>query len=152
MILPTFPRARQEKRSIIASLITGFIDLAYEGISSYLHNRGQKALHKAVVAMENKINLQCNKLIHLEDSMVMHGIYNSETMEKLIGTVHKKHNTTTLKEKLFASMLSFWYTWYSTKDGINHYAINSLLYLRILRGNMFKCIKNSTVNYICMQR
>ena len=29
--------------------------------------------------MENKVDLQCNKLIHIEDSMVMYGIYNAET-------------------------------------------------------------------------
>ena len=38
--------------------------------------------------MENKLNLQCNKLIHLEDSTVMYGLYNAETLEKLITTVH----------------------------------------------------------------
>ena len=30
-----------------------------------------KALHKAVKAIENKVNLQHNRLIHLENSMVM---------------------------------------------------------------------------------
>ena len=50
---------------------------------AYLHNKRQKALHKAVVAMENKVNLQCNKIIHLEDPMVMYGIYNAETLRKV---------------------------------------------------------------------
>ena len=58
LILPNFLKARAEKRSIIASLITGFIGLTYEGISSYLHNKRQNALHKASIAMENKVNLQ----------------------------------------------------------------------------------------------
>ena len=53
-------------REIITSLVTGFFGLAHEGISRYLNNRRQKALHKAFVAMENKINLQCNKMFHLE--------------------------------------------------------------------------------------
>ena len=39
LLLPNFPKTRQEKRGIITSLITGFIGLAYEEISSYLHNR-----------------------------------------------------------------------------------------------------------------
>ena len=39
LILQNFPKARQEKRSIIVSLITDFIGLAYEGISSSLHNK-----------------------------------------------------------------------------------------------------------------
>ena len=38
--------------------------------------------------------------------MVMYGIYNSETLEKLIDTVHNMNNTTTPNEKLFASTLS----------------------------------------------
>ena len=71
LILPNFPKDREEKESIIALLITGFIGLAYEGIYSCLQNKSHKALHKAFIAMENKINLQCNKIIHLEDSMVI---------------------------------------------------------------------------------
>ena len=59
------------------SLITGFIGLAYEGISSFLHYKAQKALHKVVKAMENNVDIQCNKLFYLEDSMVLYGIYNS---------------------------------------------------------------------------
>ena len=47
-ILSNFPKLREGKRSIIASLITGFIGLVYEGISSYLHNKRHKALHKSV--------------------------------------------------------------------------------------------------------
>ena len=58
-------------------------------ISSFLHNRGHKALHKAVKALDSKTTIQFNKLIHLEDSMVMYGIHNAETLEKLIDTVHQ---------------------------------------------------------------
>ena len=83
--------------------------------------------------MENKEYLQCNKIIHLEDLIAMYGIYNLATLEKFITTVHKMHNFTTPDERLFAGTLSSLYSWYLTKDGINHYAINSLLYLRMLR-------------------
>ena len=58
LILPTFPKERKEKRNIITSLVMSFIGLAYECISSYLHNRRQKGLHKAFAAMENKVNLK----------------------------------------------------------------------------------------------
>ena len=78
------------------------------------------------MVMENKINLQHNKIIDLEDSMVMCSIYNSGTLEKVINTVHKMHNFTTQNEKLFAVKLDSWYNWYLTKDGVGHYAINSL--------------------------
>ena len=47
-IVPTFPKQDRQKRGIITSLITDFIGLAYEGISSFLHHKRQKALQKAV--------------------------------------------------------------------------------------------------------
>ena len=56
----------------------------------------------------------------------MYGIYNSDTLEKLIDTMHKMHNKTTWNEKLFAGRLDLWYHWYLSKDGVGHYAINSL--------------------------
>ena len=42
--------------------------------------------------MESKVDLQHNKIFHLEDSMVLYGIYNSDTLETLIDTVHRLHN------------------------------------------------------------
>ena len=95
LILSTFSKQERQKRGIITSLITGFIGLAYEGTSSFLHYKSQKALHKTVQAMENKVDLQCNRVLHLEDSMVMYGIYNSDNLEKLTDTVHRLHNQTT---------------------------------------------------------
>ena len=38
----------------------------------------------------------------LDNTMVMYGIYNAETLEKLIKSVHEIHNTTSSHEKLFA--------------------------------------------------
>ena len=64
LILPTFTKNDRQKRGIITSLITGFIGLAYEGISSFLHHKRQKALQKAVHVMENKVDLQCYKIFH----------------------------------------------------------------------------------------
>ena len=109
MILQNFPKDRKEKRSIISSLVTSFIGLAYEDISSYLHNKRQKALCKIFMAMEDKVNLQQNKLFHLEDSMIMYSICNSDTLEKLINTVHKMHNTITWNKKIFAGKLNQWF-------------------------------------------
>ena len=51
--------------------------------------------------MENNVDLQCNKIFHFEDSMVLYGIYNSDTLEALIRTVHRLHNQSTWNEKLF---------------------------------------------------
>ena len=42
LILSTFSKQERQKRGIVTSLITGFIGLAYEGISSFLHYKRQK--------------------------------------------------------------------------------------------------------------
>ena len=52
--------------------------------------------------MDDKANIQCNKLMKLENLMLMYGVYNAETLEKLIDTVHNIHNTTSSHERLFA--------------------------------------------------
>ena len=68
----------------------------------------------------------------------MYGIYNSDTHEQLIDTVHKMHNKTTWNEKLFACKLNIWCHWYLSKDGVGHYAINSLLFLTTMREKHVK--------------
>ena len=55
--------------------------------------------------MENKVDIQCNKTFHLEDSMVMYGIYNSDTLEDLTNTVHRLHSQSTWNERLFAGQI-----------------------------------------------
>ena len=111
-MLVKFPKTRKEKRGIITSLISGFIGLAYEGISSFLHSRRHKALHKSVKDMETKVDIQHNRLSHLEDSLALYGVYNAETLGKVINTVHQMHNTTTPNEKSFIGDLSAAFTWY----------------------------------------
>ena len=58
LMLPTFNKNERQKRGIITSHITHFIGLAYEGISSFLHHRRQKALQKAVNVMKDKVDIQ----------------------------------------------------------------------------------------------
>ena len=85
--------------------------------------------------MDNKANIQCNKLMQLENSMLMYGICNTETPEKLINTVHKIHNTTSSHERLFVgqhSSLTF-KSLYAHPLGLHHYSINSLSYLRTIQ-------------------
>ena len=72
---------RKQKHGIITTLVSSFIGLAYESISSFLQNKWNNALHKAVNAMNNKANIQCNKLMKLDDTMLMYGIYNVEMLE-----------------------------------------------------------------------
>ena len=52
--------------------------------------------------MDNIASIQCNKLMPLENSVWMYSVYNMETLEKLINTVHNIHNTTSSHERLFA--------------------------------------------------
>ena len=93
---------RKQKCGIITTLVSSFIGLAYEGISSFLQHKWNNALHKAVNAMNDKTNIQHNKVMKLDDTMLMYGIYNAEILEKLIKNVHEIHNTTSSHEKLFA--------------------------------------------------
>ena len=130
LILPQVPR--KQKCGIFTTLVSSFIGLAYEGISSFQHHTHNKELHKAVKAMVSKTTTQCNKLIQLERSMHMYGIYNAETLEKLIDTVHQIHNTISSHGKLFAwqqSSLTLRLP-YANSLGLQHYSTNSLLYLR----------------------
>ena len=41
-------------------------------------------MHKAVSAMSIKTDIQRNKLMHLENTLIMYGVYNVETLERLI--------------------------------------------------------------------
>ena len=40
----------------------------------------------------------------------MHGVYNAETLEKLLGTVHDMHNATIPNESLFVDDLNTAFT------------------------------------------
>ena len=133
LLLPKMPRI--QKCGIITILVSSFIGLAHKGISSFLQNRRDKAVHKAITAMDNKADIQCNRLIHLKNSMLMYGVYNAETLEKLIQTVRNIHNTTTLHERLFVGQCnpSVFKTLYVHSLGLHHYSINSLLYLRTIQ-------------------
>ena len=90
--------------------------------------------------MDSKATIQYNKLMHLEKSMLMYGVYNAETLEKLINTVHHIHNTTSSHERLFAGQQSslIFRSLYANALGLQHYSINSLLYLRTVYIALFK--------------
>ena len=73
--------------------------------------------------------------MHLEDSVVMYGIYNAQTLEQPINTVHHIHSTTSSDEKLFAGQqgTATLQSLYANTQGIQHYSINSLFYLRTVQ-------------------
>ena len=52
--------------------------------------------------------MEHNRVYHLEDSMIMYGKYNSDTLMSLINTVHRMHNITTWKERLFLGKKNGW--------------------------------------------
>ena len=88
--------------------------------------------------MKKRNNIEQNRVFHLEDSMIMYGVYNVDTLEKLIKMVHKMNNRSVWYEKLYAGQASNWFEKYSASQGINYYAIHLLLYLRTIQENIYK--------------
>ena len=66
---------------------------------------------------------------HLEDPMIMYGVYNSDTLKDLIDTIHRMQNFTTSNENTFAGKLRDWMEIYSQDEGMCNYAINTVLFL-----------------------
>ena len=113
-----------------------------------------KALHQTVIAMDSKTAIQHNKLMQLENSMLMYGIYNAEMLQKLLNTVHNIHNTTPLHERLFVGEQSYLTlrSLYANSLGLHHYCINTLLYLRTVQKQIYCTIQgiNNSAAYICI--
>ena len=115
----------------IASKVIG---LAFEGISNFLHHKRHKALQKAVNIINSKVAIDHNRVYHLEDTMIMYGKYNSDTLMDLINTVHQMHNITTWKEKIFVSEMNEW-----LKNKLAHirnefdYSIDAILFLTTIK-------------------
>ena len=112
LILPIFTNDKRQKRGIFATILgsiaSNVISLAYEGILSFLHHKRHKAIHKVVKVMEKGTDMQHNRVYHREDTMIMYDTYNSDTLMDLIETMHKMHNITTLREKIFAGTMHKW--------------------------------------------
>ena len=112
LILPKFQTQRRNKRAIFGAIISGFSGLAFKGISSFLHDKRHKALQKAVKMMSITTDAQRNKLMHLENSLI-YGVYNAETLSKLVKTVQGLHSHQTLVEQLFTGQQVAAYQIYS---------------------------------------
>ena len=95
-------------------------------------------MHKAVAVMNKKTNIQHNRIHCLEDTMIMYGVYNSDTLTDLIDTVHGMQNFTTWNEKTFAGKLHDWMEIYSQDEDRHNYAINSVLFLTTVREKYIK--------------
>ena len=77
----------------------------------------------------------------------MYSVYNSDTLEDLIDTVHKLHNRTTWNETLLSGQIENWYNYYSSSSGMQHYAINSLLFLTTVRQKYVKMYKKVSKSF-----
>ena len=65
-------------------------------------------------------DVQCNQIHHLEDTVIMHGVYNSDTLTNLIDTVHRMQNFTIWNEKTFVGKLNDWMEIYSQDEGVHN--------------------------------
>ena len=138
LVLPIFTNNKRQKRGIITTILGSIasyvIGLAYERISSFFHHKRLKSPHKAVKVIEKRTDMQHNRVYHLEDTMVMYGTYNSDTLTDLIETVYNMHNVTTLKERIFAGTMHKWFkeqliNWNNEYS----YATDSILFLTTIK-------------------
>ena len=74
----------------------------------------------------------------MEDTMIMHGIYNSDTLKDFIDTVHGMQNFTTWNEKTFTGKLHDLMELYAQDEGVCNYATNSILFLTTVREKYVK--------------
>ena len=84
--------------------------------------------------------------------MVMYSIHNAETLEKLINTVHHIHNFTLPHGKLFAGQqgTALHLPMYTNAQGIQHYAINSLLYLKSCKRKICFAVTYKVTIFVCI--
>ena len=98
-------------------------------------------MNKVVTVMEKKTDLQKNQICHLEDTMIMYGIYNSDMLTALINTVQNMQNVTTWKERTFARKLTQMYQFYLNEESAHNFAISSILFLTTVREKYVKMYK-----------
>ena len=126
-------------RCNIGIIASSMIGLAFEGISSFLHDKRHKALTKAVNVMKEKANLQCNRVYHLEDTMIMYVKYNLDTLMDLIDMVHHMQNLTTWKEKMFVGKMTDWVKKELAKSKNEFaYSVDTILFLTTVREKYVK--------------
>ena len=123
----------------------------FEGISNFLHHKRHKTLNKAIKQINERQNIEHNRIYHLEDTMIMYGKYNSDTLTNLIDMVHRMHNLTSQKEKLFVGKVNEWLKQQLTHFNNEHsYSINTLLFLRTIKEKyvrMYERLINELKSY-----
>ena len=136
LILPTLNEPNRKKRflsAVLGTVTSKITGLAFEGISSFLHHESHRALNKAIKQINERQNIEHNKIYHLEDTMIMYDKYNSDILTNLIDMVHRMHNLTSLKERLFVGGVNEWLKQQLTCYNDEHsYSITTLLFLRTI--------------------
>ena len=138
LILPNFQMEQRNKRAIFGTIISRFLGLAFEGISSFLHQKRHKALQRAVKLMSITTYAQRNKLMHLENLLIMYGVYDVETLSELVQMARVLHSWQMLVEQIFTGQQVWAYEIYTKMQdahGVQYYITNSLLYLQTIKEN-----------------
>ena len=123
----------------------------FEGISCFLHHKRHKALQKAVNILNSRTSIDHNRVYHLEDTMIMYGKYNSDTLMELVNMVHQMQNVTTWKEKVFVSKMNEWLK--CKLEDIHYkfdYSIDVVLFLTMVKEKyvrMYKKFINELKSY-----
>ena len=118
----------------------------------FFHHKRHKALQKAVKAMSITTEVQRNKLMHLENSLIMYRVYNTDTLEKLVETAQVLHSCQSLVEQLFAGQKVAVYDIYSKIQnacGVQHYVMNALLYLHTIKEK-YIMVYNEFITQLCI--
>ena len=87
--------------------------------------------------------------------MIMFGIYNVDTLEKLIQMIHKMNTKLVWFERLYAGHVNKQFEMYSSSQGTNYYAIHLLLYLRSIQEKyikMYERFVNQLKEYLQVKR
>ena len=96
---------------------------------------------------------QRNKLMHLEKSLIMYGVYNTETLGKLVKTAHVLYSCQSLVEDLFAGQKVAAYEVYSKMQNacmvFNIYLMNTLLYLHTIKEK-YIAVYNEFITQLCI--
>ena len=95
----------------------------------FFQHKQEKALQEAMHTMNKKASIEQKRVLYLEDSMIIYGVYIVDMVEKLIQMVHKMNTRSVWFEGLYAGYVNKWFEMYSSSQGANCYAIHSLLYL-----------------------
>ena len=94
--------------TIVGTIATKVVNLAFEDISSFLHHKQHKALQKVVNVLNSRKGIDHNRVYHLEDTMIIYGKYNSDTLMELVNMVLQMQNVTTRKEQSFVREMNDW--------------------------------------------